>query len=266
MNDIDSRLIATIEEPFRPDGYLYLYEVRRRVAEFLAGKSYVAEISETQRKLLDNYRKECRRAERDARLDRSRITGKIRAVEYPKSTPEIRSAQKAEKDIGAQLEQADRWVREKGFSGALPTYILTDGGEIVEQRSKVWGSSAYGEIKSVGRSVYVGDGFKLFGPVIVKETDLDRALRGVEPETAVNAPAVDDSTYLSPFIRFMIEASRALELSEEERTPKADIEAWLRRNWPNEFGAATNRKIEMMATFLRHPNHETGGNTKWKSP
>ncbi len=46
------------------------------------------------------------------------------------------------------------------------------------------------------------------------------------------------------------------------RTPKKIIEDWLRDNWPDHLGEPTKRKIEGMATSLRHPKDEQGGYLK----
>ena len=41
---------------------------------------------------------------------------------------------------------------------------------------------------------------------------------------------------------------------------KEVIEAWLRSNWPPDLGRCTDAKVSSMATLLRHPDFEAGGN------
>jgi|TARA_R110000823_G_C15950930_1_gene501707 hypothetical protein len=74
--------------------------------------------------------------------------------------------------------------------------------------------------------------------------------------------------YCPPYLRFMLKAARGLELSPDDRRTKNEIESWLIANWPKEFGDAmkansqASHKVQNMATFLRRPEQEKGGQSK----
>ena len=74
--------------------------------------------------------------------------------------------------------------------------------------------------------------------------------------------------FLSPYIHFMIRASRELEIHPDNMPIKDNVKEWLIANWPSEFGALDpnrrNDEIEKMATFLRRPEDKKGGNKKMK--
>lgn len=63
-----------------------------------------------------------------------------------------------------------------------------------------------------------------------------------------------------PYLAFMVRASKEGPFTQDARVPKKVIETWLRRNWPATLGAPTENKITNMATFLRRPDDEKGGN------
>lgn len=65
-----------------------------------------------------------------------------------------------------------------------------------------------------------------------------------------------------PYLAFMLQATRKMGLKPGTRTPKKTIEDWLRDNWPDHLGEPTKRKIEQIATLLRHPKDELGGHFK----
>ncbi len=65
---------------------------------------------------------------------------------------------------------------------------------------------------------------------------------------------------VSPFLRFMLDASKRLGVHEGDTRKKPEIEDWLQENWPQALGEITDNKRKLMATFLRWPHHEKGGN------
>jgi hypothetical protein len=73
------------------------------------------------------------------------------------------------------------------------------------------------------------------------------------------------SPAIFPYLHFMIQASESLAQNRTTRTPKKEqTEDWLGENWPSEtLGKPSNAKVGYMATFLRHPNDELGGNKKF---
>ena len=70
------------------------------------------------------------------------------------------------------------------------------------------------------------------------------------------------SEYTPPYVEFMLRATREIGLEPGTRIQKRTIEDWLRDNWPGQLGKPTKRKIESMATSLRHPKDEQGGYLK----
>ncbi len=65
--------------------------------------------------------------------------------------------------------------------------------------------------------------------------------------------------HTQPYLAFMIRAAREMNMEPGTRIPKKNIEDWLRGNWPDQLGESTERKIKLMATFLRYPADEQGG-------
>lgn len=80
--------------------------------------------------------------------------------------------------------------------------------------------------------------------------------------------ALDDqgslSTYIPPYMQFMLDAVRGLELSPDKRINKEIIINWLNDNWPAELEGKSARLVQTMATFLRRPKDKKGGNTPWE--
>ena len=78
-------------------------------------------------------------------------------------------------------------------------------------------------------------------------------------EKAPDAGEDVSQEYIPPYVAFMLRAVREMGLQPGTRIQKETIEGWLRENWPDELGDLTKRKVESMATFLRHPKDERGG-------
>jgi hypothetical protein len=68
--------------------------------------------------------------------------------------------------------------------------------------------------------------------------------------------------YVPPYVEFMMRASRALLLDHEQKVPKDEIVHWLKEHWPKNLGKMSESKIQYMATFLRRPEDEKGGNLR----
>ena len=60
-----------------------------------------------------------------------------------------------------------------------------------------------------------------------------------------------------PFIAFMCKAVKELQLP--KAIIKQDLEDWLRDKWPDDLGKKSDRKIAVMATYLRPPDAQRGG-------
>jgi hypothetical protein len=88
----------------------------------------------------------------------------------------------------------------------------------------------------------------------------------VEPprnEQAANADPPYVSSYIPPYIQFMLTAVSELNLSAEKRINKSEIIYWLESNWPSDLDGKSKSLIEYMATILRKPEQKKGGNTSW---
>ena len=99
----------------------------------------------------------------------------------------------------------------------------------------------------------------LGGDGAVPEPETGRHPQDMAPTPQENNGRPD---YTPPYVAFMLLAKREMGLEPNTRTPKETIEGWLRENWPDHLGESTKRKIERMATFLRHPEDERGGHFK----
>ena len=97
------------------------------------------------------------------------------------------------------------------------------------------------------------------GRAILRQSDIERYVS--PPQETAPTPQENDERpeYTPPYVAFMLRAAREMGLEPGTRTQKDTIEGWLRENWPDELGNPTKRKVESMATFLRHPEDERGG-------
>ncbi|GJE43758.1 hypothetical protein [Methylobacterium soli] len=66
--------------------------------------------------------------------------------------------------------------------------------------------------------------------------------------------------YLSPPLRLMMQASRALQVDESRRIGKKSIEHYISTHWSSDCGKLSEAKVGYMATLLRPPDQEKGGN------
>ena len=104
-----------------------------------------------------------------------------------------------------------------------------------------------------------GSPLSVKGRVILRQSDIDSYISPPQ-ETAPTPQEIDERPeYTPPYVAFMLRAAREIGLEPGTRIPKETIESWLRENWPSELGNLTKRKMESMATFLRHPEDERGG-------
>ncbi len=78
-------------------------------------------------------------------------------------------------------------------------------------------------------------------------------------EEAPDAGEDVSQEYIPPYVAFMLRAVREMGLQPGTRIQKETIECWLRENWPDDLGGLSKRKVESMATFLRHPADQRGG-------
>ena len=81
------------------------------------------------------------------------------------------------------------------------------------------------------------------------------------PENAIS----EMPYYIPPYLKFMNSVAENLKLEPNDNRSKKKIEEFLITNWPEGFGQATTKnnepsnKVKNMATFLRRPDQERGG-------
>lgn len=117
--------------------------------------------------------------------------------------------------------------------------------------------SRYGQSKIEGQYIFI-DRLQ-YDKFIVGEALIEKpAQQNLEP-----AHPKPDFEYIPPYLSFMIQATKDLQLSANSRTSKEMIVEWLNKNWPQKLDGKSNRLIESMATLLRRPEDKKGGNTPW---
>lgn len=146
-------------------------------------------------------------------------------------------------------------LRRRLQAGAVRAVIITQPGLQREIREYQWAAAGAAKMLFSGQAEVADEWNSVSGWVIVSRDDLERELG--QTQEAVQAPK-----YLPPYLEFLVRATNQLGLSEDVRKPKADIEEWLRGNWPAELGPSSQAKISSMATFLRHPEDAKGGHFK----
>jgi hypothetical protein len=127
--------------------------------------------------------------------------------------------------------------------------------------------SEFREFRFECESVWREDYFEI--AIETVQVDVKKLFSLFPGEPASDQPACNPGTlpaesgippYVPPYLEFMLRASRELGLEPDQRTSKNDIIHGLKRTWPEHLGKPTKAKLEAMATFLRRPEHETGGN------
>lgn len=95
--------------------------------------------------------------------------------------------------------------------------------------------------------------------IYVDQASLMAALQ--PSQRAVQAPAQPEVTaeeYLSPYLRCMISATRALGITAEDKRKRQDIVVELPKHWTGSPGDLSAEDIERMATLMREPAHKGG--------
>ena len=83
-----------------------------------------------------------------------------------------------------------------------------------------------------------------------------------EAEQPAPQPEFRQQEYFSPFVRCMIDATRALKITANDERKKDEIVAELRKYWSGAPDELTGADIEHMSTFLREPAHKKGRGRK----
>ena len=140
-------------------------------------------------------------------------------------------------------------------------HVLRKGGDFFKIPVELWLGEKGGVPIRTGSAKFLhSHGYSTFeieGPVLMRRLFLQREWAEESAGEAQGDPTIDEVRF--PYLAFMITAARDAPFSSNGRTSKKTLEGWIRDNWPDELGVATETKITNMATFLRRPEDERGG-------
>lgn len=254
-------------DDFIPDGYVPLSDALHRTTAAIFEDKV-----ETALDLLDSIKLDRFNRAREE-LNRLKLgkPGRKRTVS-PKTEwtaqeiEEIRAISIRFKEFENQRTVTTNKLRQWLFSGILPSFVLSDLGSIISIPTKEWGREGATKIFSSSKATFFS-GFgrtsiEVSGRVLIVRADLEAVLDGksVQKRDAINEREIPE--YIPPYLAFMLRAVRELPLTPGTREKKETVIEWIKDNWSPEFGKLSTRKIDSMATFLRHPEDEKGGHLK----
>lgn len=103
-----------------------------------------------------------------------------------------------------------------------------------------------------------GGSYKVQGPIILDHDFINYQKSNSDLTEVTIAPLFDTSAF--PYLAFMLHAVTEAPFNKGGRTSKKIVKEWIESNWPAELGESTPAKVNYMATFLRKPEDEKGGN------
>ena len=152
-------------------------------------------------------------------------------------------------------EAGDNLIRIMLIEAELDAYAMTDDGMLYLIPASDW-KSARGEAMLVSgyhASEYVRGTFFIWA---MPEDAKNIVVKGAKP------PMPED-TYMSPFLRMMVEGSVHFRINPARTNPKIEIirEYFREKRMPN-GSLLTENQVKMMATFIRPPEAMRGGQRK----
>lgn len=178
-----------------------------------------------------------------------------------------------EKHARSRWLECQQLMRNKLASEDIVAEILQDSGKFERIPPHVWIGEKGGQFLSSGiADIRIPSGYEsrsVKGLVVFKRTFLTSpsklATRSKQHEfTNVPTRPSEQTEPVSlkhfPYLAFMLSAAKNGPFSTGRRVPKKVIEDWLRKNWPRPLGEPTPNKTTNMATLLRRPEDEKGGN------
>lgn len=148
-------------------------------------------------------------------------------------------------------------MRNELASAELVAFALSESGQFLPIPPNEWiGKQGIVFLRSGVAEFYPPGShlsFPVHGPVVFERNAI------LPSEAAALVPTLPDLD-LFPYLAFMVRASKEGPVKSDARVPKKVIETWLTQNWPPSLGKPTSNKIINMATFLRRPDDEKGGN------
>jgi hypothetical protein len=147
-------------------------------------------------------------------------------------------------------------LRQLLYAGELQAFVLRKSGDLFELPQSFWGDDdQFRRIAESGEAPASDGSRGVIGRVVINDNALSVKLEPYfQPVRAATA-----SNYIPPYMEFMLRAVRELGLNPEQRVPKKRIISWLQLDWPPELGKPSDGKLNFMATFLRHPDDQSGG-------
>lgn len=144
--------------------------------------------------------------------------------------------------------------------------------------------SPYSDRPFEGRSEYTNPVYwneennlspEMIGFCVLKSTEVDKKLfpggklipfPKPEDTKCINIDAIEDMFVNAPYMQLMIDAMHHFRAKLINQTEKKQLfEDWLYKEGQNRFGSAFSKsKAESMATFIRPPDFERGGNKRIK--
>lgn len=73
-------------------------------------------------------------------------------------------------------------------------------------------------------------------------------------------PVEAASRYVPPYIEYMLWVVEEFGVSKHTRPDPATLETFIKHNWPDSLPGYSDKKANMMSTFIRRPEHGRGGN------
>ena len=194
---------------------------------------------------------------------------------WAETEPRLRQEWKLEFAAHRRWQDAVARLRDELAQGRLVASVLEESGRTLAIEPEYWCSpkaelTFYLGLAEVTTAA-ITTVYKHKGVVVLDRAPFEEFVRppGASPQgVALTAsgdgvpgpplPAIDPLRF--PYLEFMIRAAREAPIAPDGRTPKKSIEAWLYQNWPQRLGEPTANKVATMATFLRRPEDEKGGN------
>lgn len=99
--------------------------------------------------------------------------------------------------------------------------------------------------------------FQIFDAIFVNEIHFQNFIDG-KPIIATAPDAHKMPEYIPAYMQFMLEAVKALELSEDKYVVKKTVENWLKDNWPDDIPYSSDKLLGYMATLIRRPRDAEG--------
>jgi hypothetical protein len=170
-----------------------------------------------------------------------------------------------DKEYRAELNALMRWIEARGrfrhllADGKVRALLHTEAGTIHNIPPREWRSSAGAGMEVTGLAsveiTKMGSTTTYEGMVVLNRASLKTFLASREA-----APSLNIDEELHPYVAFMLKAINSLPFDSTGRLSKGIIMIWLKQNWPPSLGRDSDLKVKTMATFLRRPEDEKGGN------